>query len=40
VKDAVKILARCIAVVVLLPWAILCAFGRMPFLFTIFAHAC
>jgi virginiamycin A acetyltransferase len=39
-KEALKILARCIAVLIILPWAILCVFGRIPFLFTIFAHAC
>src|SRR5271168_5372178 len=35
-----KILARGVAVAVLLPWAILCGFGRIAVLFTIFAHAC
>jgi virginiamycin A acetyltransferase len=40
VKDAIKILAQCIAIVMLLPWALLCGFGRIPFLFTILAHAC
>lgn len=38
-KKTVKILARCIAVAILLPWAILSAFGRISILFTIFAHA-
>jgi len=40
VKEAVKILARCLAVAMLLPWAILCGFGRIPALFTMFAHGC
>jgi virginiamycin A acetyltransferase len=39
-KEGLKILGRGIAIVVLLPWAILCAFGRIPFLFTIFAQGC
>jgi virginiamycin A acetyltransferase len=40
VKHAIKTLARSIAILALLPCAILCAFGRIPFMFTIFAHAC
>ena len=39
-KEALKLLARCIAVAVMLPSAILCGFGRISFMFTIFAHAC
>ena len=39
-KETGKLLARSLAVLILLPWATLCAFGRIPFLFTIFAHAC
>jgi acetyltransferase-like isoleucine patch superfamily enzyme len=39
-KEAGKLLARSIAVLIMLPAAILCAFGRIPFIFTIVAHAC
>lgn len=39
-KAAAKIVARWLSIVALFPFAILCAFGRIDFLFTIFAHVC
>lgn len=39
-KPAVKTAARWFFVVVMWPWAALCAFGRIPVLFTLFAHTC
>jgi virginiamycin A acetyltransferase len=39
-KEAIKTLARAIAIVAVLPIAVLCAFGRISVIFTICAHAC
>ncbi|MGH9699911.1 MAG: acyltransferase [Candidatus Acidiferrales bacterium] len=39
-KNIFKIAAQWFSVVVMLPFAILCAFGRISVLFTIFAHIC
>jgi virginiamycin A acetyltransferase len=39
-KDALKTVARAIAIAAVLPCALLCGFGRIPVLFTMFAQAC
>jgi virginiamycin A acetyltransferase len=39
-KAAAKLVARSLSIVALFPFALLCAFGRISFLFTIFGHMC
>lgn len=39
-KKTFQIAARWLFALVMLPFAILCAFGRIPFLFTLFAQGC